>query len=67
MFEETICINGRDDEENGRKMHCEASLYPKRRDAPVVGVVYKPLTAVHRVLPAQSARRIHLEICSSSH
>ena len=37
MFEETICIDGRDDEENGRKMHCEASLYPKRRDAPVVG------------------------------
>ena len=34
MFEETICIKGRDDEENGGKMHCEASL---RRHTPVVG------------------------------
>lgn len=47
MLEEMICINGRDDGENGRKWHREASLYPKQRDAPVV--------AVHGVLPTQSA------------
>lgn len=57
MLEEMICINGRDDGENGRKWHREASLYPKQRDAPVV--------AVHGVLPTQSAPRILLEICST--